>query len=272
MNKYFAFLLIILVLFGCKKAQKQQPVPHNIGTVVVEKQDLVVFPVPTPYEITDALQKTKVKFNPDLLNPVDNYPHYVTTLAKALNLGIYATDLSYANIFNDSQLTLKYFDVIKKISNDLEIIGLFSPQLWQRIEQNLNNPDSLYRITTQTYYKTYSYLFNRGKGDISAIILAGAFVEALYLSAKSLPLSQDPDFIYKKVAQQGFTIEQIMNLLQKFDKTSDYVDPVIDQLSAIYRIYRKFSYDDDKVQYNKNDVNLILKIAVQLRQSWVEMR
>ncbi len=272
MNKFFAFLLISIAFLGCKKSKKQQPVPANIQTIAVEQQDLAVFPVPTPYEITQALEKTKVKFNPDLLNPTQNYTHYISTLAKALNLGIYATDLSYANIFNDSQLTLKYFDVIKKISNDLEIRGLFSPQLWQRIEQNLNNPDSLYRITTQTYYKTYSYLFNRGKGDISAIILAGAFVEALYLSAKSIPLSQDPGFIYTKVAQQGFTIEQIMNLLQKYSKTSDYVEPVIDQLSAIYRIYRKFSYDDDKVQYNKNDVDMILKIAVQLRQNWVGMK
>ncbi len=272
MNKYVAFLLIVLALFGCKHSNRQPPISKDLGTVVVERENLVVFPVPTPYEVTDALQKTKVRFNPDFLNPTTNYSHYVSTLSKALNLGIYATDLSYANIFNDSQLTLKYFDVIKKLSNDLEIIGLFSPQLWQRIEQNLNNPDSLYKITTQTYYKTYSYLFNRGKGDISAIILAGAFVEALYLSAKSLPLSQNPDYIYKKVAQQGFTIEQIMSLLQKYNETSDYVEPVMDQLSAIYRIYRKFVYDDDKVQYNKSDVNLILKIAVQLRQNWVNMK
>ncbi len=266
----FALAIFSLLSLACNNKEKST---ENTGQDInVTGQDkTLVFPLPTPYEINYVIQRAKVSFNPELLNPVDNAKNYVSDLAKAVNIGIYGADLSYANVFNQSQITLEYFNVVKKLSEDIGLSTLFPDQFIQRIENNIDQPDSLYKLATETYYKTYSYLVNRGKGDVAAIILAGSFVEGVYLAGNAAKDSPMPELIYKKIAEQSFASTQLVEILKKNSRTSSDAEKVLEQIQSLDAHFRKIQYIDDQPVYNPDDMNQLIEKATEIRNSFVNL-
>ncbi len=274
MRRYLAFALFFTVLFtffSCKNGNKSQTAEPPAPADQLETADMQVFPMPTPYEIVDAIQKAQVPFNPDLLNSPSKISNYVSDLAKEINIGVYGADLSYVNVFGNSQLTLEYFDLIKRLSEDIGLASLFPEDFLKRIENNIENPDSLYKIATETYYKTYSYLYNRGKGDAASIVLAGAFVETLYLAGRSAEFSKKPEIIYNKIAEHRFASQQLMQILDENAKTSKDVEHIRDMVRQIDVVFRKITFVDDLPQYSDEDMKLLLSRVYQIRKVFVEM-
>jgi len=79
------------------------------------------------------------KYNTEFLNSVDNASKYTTSKSKALNLGVYSADLSFASMFDQSQATLKYLSVTKKLADDLGILNAIDKSIVTRMEKNINN-------------------------------------------------------------------------------------------------------------------------------------
>ena len=273
--KHISFLVMLttflLVFNSCKKTGKKQAQPKTIVTSTEEAPELKVFPVPTPYEVTDIITKSGVKFDSDLLNPLNNSRKYLTTKAQALNIGVYGADLSYANVFNNGDLVRQYFDVIKNLSDELGLSLLFTDDFLQRIDNNINNADSLYKIATESYYKTYSYLVDRGKSDVASTVLTGSFIEALYLAMKSAETIKDPTTIYQKIAEQKFASQQLVKLLDKDSQISDLAKEVLEILRPIDAILRKVRYEDDHPVFKVKDIELLRQAIYSTRKEIVDM-
>src|SRR5260221_14777179 len=63
----------------------------------------ILQPIPSPLEISVLLKQSGTKYNSAILNSSDNLPQYNRHYKKALNLGIYGTDLGYTNIYQQNQ-------------------------------------------------------------------------------------------------------------------------------------------------------------------------
>ncbi len=275
LKRYFTVLLslslIILIFNSCKKGEKKQ-IPPKANIIQSNKgPELKVFPVPTPYEVTDVITKAGISFDQDILNPISNSKKYLTTQAQALNIGVYGTDLSYANVFNNGLLVREYFDAIKSLSDELGLTLLFTDDFLQRIDNNINNTDSLYKIATESYYKTYSYLVDRGKSDVASVVLTGSFVEALYLALKAAETLKDPTIIYQKVAEQKFASQQLVSLLDKDASLSDMAQNVLTLIRPIDAILRQVRYINDKPVINQKSIELLRTAVYHTRQRIVNM-
>jgi hypothetical protein len=64
------------------------------------------------------LQNAGATYDERLLNPVDNQSGYITTMDMALNLGIYTTNLSYASLFDQTQVTS---DILRRLKTLLMV-------------------------------------------------------------------------------------------------------------------------------------------------------
>ena len=60
-----------------------------------------------------------------MLNSSDNLSKYNSNYQKALNLGIYGTDLGYTNIYEQNQDGIKYLSSIKSLAEGLNIGQFF---------------------------------------------------------------------------------------------------------------------------------------------------
>ncbi|MBC7124657.1 MAG: hypothetical protein H5T24_03430, partial [Bacteroidales bacterium] len=85
----------------------------------IESVKQIFYSLPSPLETAMILKRSGATYNEELLNPIENASKYNTTKSMALNLGIYSTDLSYASLFDQTQATIKYMTVSKKMAEGL---------------------------------------------------------------------------------------------------------------------------------------------------------
>jgi hypothetical protein len=81
--------------------------------------------IPAPLEISVLLKESGKKYNGGFLNSPDNLSKYNSNYKRALNLGIYGTDLGYTNIYEQNQDGIKYMGSIKELADGLNIGQFF---------------------------------------------------------------------------------------------------------------------------------------------------
>ncbi|NJM24627.1 MAG: hypothetical protein HC859_02950 [Bacteroidia bacterium] len=151
----------------------------------------VVYNIPSPTEIPYLLQATGAEFNQGLLNPRSKVDQYLSRNDKAaLNLGVYAADIGYLSSYDKTQEAIDYLNACKTLADNLGIIGSFDLDILRRFEQNISNKDSLSHLLNAAVQKTEAYLKDDNRDKPAALIVAGSFVEGLYISTgliKSYP-------------------------------------------------------------------------------------
>ncbi len=124
-------MMFASLLIGCKSGGTKTPkeevtvsVPKD-NTAVVEdiKQAEKIFnALPSPLESAMLIKSAGARFDEALLNPVGNVNNYVTNKSMALNLGIYTCDLSFASLYEQTQLIIDYMNAAKKMADGLGIL------------------------------------------------------------------------------------------------------------------------------------------------------
>lgn len=197
----------------------------------------LIISLPSPIETAALLQQSGAVFNESILNSPNAYSNYVTTEQKALNLGIYGTDLSYCALFGQSQTSLVYMAGIKKISDELQISEAFSPELMNRFEANLSNKDSIIEVVTETYWASKEYLERDDRENVSTLVVTGSWVEGLYLACEVSKSVENNSGIIQRIAEQKYSINNLITLLERFEN-----DPVNkDILNELYGLQKIFN-------------------------------
>lgn len=176
----------------------------------------IFYSLPSPVETARILQNAGATYHEDILNPIDNSNGYITNLSMALNLGIYTTDLSYASLFDQTQITLNYIEVAKKMADGLNILDAINETTIQRLEDNINNRQMIIDIISETLLNSNSYLSEKGLESTATIILVGGWIEGLYI-ATSL-VGDDPideNAIVQRIVDQKLSVDFMVTLLQE---------------------------------------------------------
>lgn len=215
-------LLVALLLFSCGSGKKtdeqafQESLDSamNQGTTVDQEViSSILDQIPSPLEISVLLKESGTKYNFGLLNSPDNLPRYNSNFKKALNLGIYGTDLGYTNIYEQNQDGMKFLSTIKALADELNIGQFFDTETIKRLATNSKNLDSLLLITTQNFNAINHYLQQQNRSNLSVLLLTGGWVEAMQVTCQVA--SQNPGNVElnEKIGEQKITLEQLMLLL-----------------------------------------------------------
>jgi hypothetical protein len=78
-----------------------------------------------------------------MLNPAGNVDRYVTLTSRALNFGVYSTDLVYASYFKLNVEVARYYLTTKKLAEGLGLSSAFNDADFVRLEANFTRGDSL---------------------------------------------------------------------------------------------------------------------------------
>ncbi|MCE3279002.1 MAG: hypothetical protein K0S44_1193 [Bacteroidetes bacterium] len=176
------------------------------------------------------------KYNSSYLNPIDNVSKYSTAAARALNLGVYGTDLSFTSIFDQTQESMLYLRCTNKLATSLGISGAFDEATTSRIEANLENRDSLLTIISDSYWNADSYLKENGQPGVSALIIAGGWIEGLYIATQIANATKNEDII-TRIGEQKISLDNLVGLLDTYKTTNDGVNSTFLQLQELKTIY-----------------------------------
>lgn len=176
--------------------------------------------IPSPLEISVLLKESGKRYNGTYLNSPDNLSKYNSNYKKALNLGIYGTDLGYTNIYAQNQDGIKYIATIKELADELNIGQFFDIETIGRLATNSKNLDSLLLITTQNFNHINHYLQTQSRANLSVLLLTGGWIEALHITCQVAEQSKDNKELQEKIGEQKIILENIL-LLLSFYKDQD---------------------------------------------------
>lgn len=201
-----------------------------------------IFSIPSPVQTAILLKETKLPFNQDLLNPMENASNYSTEFKRALNLGIYGTDLGYASLYKQKNISLKYLSVVEKLTNELGLEGAFDKNFMSRFESNSENEDSLMVIVADAFRKADNHLKNSNRKSTSSLILTGGWIESLYFACELNKIKQN-DKIIDRIGEQQQTLNTIIEILKEYNKGGSN-DELISDLKDL-----KFYFDRISIEY-----------------------
>ncbi|MBR6082848.1 MAG: hypothetical protein IKP62_07985 [Salinivirgaceae bacterium] len=205
----------------------------------------IFFNLPSPVEITQTLLKTEEPFNGDMLNSADNLEKYNTSSSLALNFGIYGADLCYCRVYDQLQEAINYLSVIKKVTEKLQIPEEEGSETINRIEQSLENRDSIFYIISDTYARADSYLKENERDMTASLILAGAWIEGMYFATTLAAQPDAKDDIINNIVDQKYTVANLVNLLNTYNETPE-VSSLIDDFNKVQDIYNSIEVTYDK--------------------------
>jgi hypothetical protein len=274
-------LLVALFVFSCaiisckgdkKKGSQATQKKDSLAqitedTVVNNLEKSTFYKIPSPAELFVFLKEEDKFFNPNSLNPIENKDNYNTSTAKALNFGIYASDLAYCSMFEKNQETAKYYSVAKELADELGLVKGFDKELTQRFENNITNSDSLYHIANEAYWRAYNFLEREDKTNILPYIIVGNWIESVYIAIYSIDEFDPDDIVIKRIADQDLVLDNLMAYLNNA-RNKDELEDIILNLRIILRTFEK-RYDNDNKKLNKELFKRIRSKINSLRNDYI---
>lgn len=234
--------LLLAVIVGFSSCNSTAKKSKKNETVQIEKEEVetkvreFVYPLPTSYEIVKMLNKIEASYIFDLSSNPANADKYSTEKSLAINLGIFGGDLSYASTYNQKQETINFIDASKKMLEGLDLQAAVREDLPDLIEANEDNKEALVEIITNSFYDTYDFLHKNNRAPVSALIMAGAWVEGLYIATHISEETFNSKDMVEIVLKQKEPLLKLMEILTEY-KSDKAIAETIEVLSNMSNIY-----------------------------------
>lgn len=231
-----------LLLAACGGEQPKQDTLHTDNTTDstqaarVRKTKNIFHNIPSPMETAALLKKAGAEYDKDILNDVKHVDNYTSASKQALNLGIYGADLSYASVFNNTQESMLYTACAQNLAKRLDVASAFGQETVDRMETNRNDRDSLLNIISETYWNVDAYLKENGRDNVSALMIAGGWVEGLYIATEVCKAHDTPE-LRQRIAEQKIPLGELLELLTTYASDDAAVTAVRTDLETIAKLY-----------------------------------
>lgn len=231
--------LTVTVFTGCGGEEEQQVTVKNDSIPAkdtAQMEDEIFYQIPTPNELFAIIKQVGGKGNQALLHKVEDGSKYTDPRQKALNFGIYSADLAYASSYDFGTLNLDYLNLIKKMGEDMDISGAFDKTVFEQASKNIDNNDSIMKISNNIYFKAYSYLEENDRGTTLGHIVAGAWIESLYLITQVAGPYKEKDPVIQRIAEQKYNYENLWGFLMKYESDEGIKKTIaeIEELGMIF--------------------------------------
>ncbi len=267
-------LIFVGVLTGCRSGGTKAPAEEVTAEAVakdntaivddIKKAEKIFNALPSPLESAMLIKSAGARFDASLLNPVGNSNNYVTNKSMALNLGIYTCDLSFASLYEQTQLIIDYMNAAKKMADGLGILKAIEQTTIDKLEENINNSEVIMEIVSETFMNSNSYLSDNGQPAIAAMVLVGGWFEGLYISTQLVDMKDfNGNKLVGRIIDQKLSIDILLNLLES-SKGNPAVDDLIVQVKKLKVVFDKITITTSKIrpEIDKESNTTILKSQV----------
>lgn len=272
-------LLVILIFSNCRNSSTSQgefvfPDSDSISLTEVEQLsdealDDISRNISSPVEISDILQKMSVPFSTGYLASSIDAGRQSTSFDMALKLGILGADLGYLNMYEKTGTAIDVLSSIKKLADGINVGQFFDFETIKRLSLNRSNLDSLFLISNNSYNQIDKFLREEGRGQLSAIMLTGVWIEGQYLATQVL--KQYPDTTLRnRVGEQKVILNDLLMLIAPYCNAGQEFKELCRDMQEIKEKYR-----DVRITYTVGEPVMMEKdgalVVVQTDQSKVEM-
>lgn len=264
MLKKICLVSTLAILAACGGSKETAPTSENTNNQVVDsvsqpeneladfKFHMAIANIPSPFEIIDMLPKSGIPFNGELTNPTDNKSKYQTSTKQALNYGAYVVDLIYLSTNEQYSNVKQYYVTSREFAQKLDAGDSFERIAGSRVEQNIDNKDSINHVMDAVYAETDNYLRSNARLLAATEILCGSWIESQYITLnllKGADRNATNEAIFQKVYEQNIHAESLVKLLAEFEKEKDFKGLITDikDLAAMYKEIKSSEVSKDLI-------------------------
>jgi len=242
----FLLACVVFTFDSCNSCNRSQ----RINTINVDLADFAIdstfagmatkvfYALPTPIEMSILIKNLGISWNADLLNNPANASKYLTNNKMALNFGVYITDFTYAGLYEQSQVAMRYKIALQQLIEGLGLQSAINVNTMQQLEDNINDKDKLLRIISDTYASCSEFLNESVRHWLTFSILAGGWIESMYIATNSLDynLYQNESKIHQLIIDQILSFEMMWNAMVEFKNISE-IDLLMNELSELAMLF-----------------------------------
>ena len=229
----------------------------------------IVQNIASPVEIASILQAMQVPFSAGYLAPTYEADRLTTNFQKAVMLGIYGADLGYLNMYEKTGNSVEVLATIKRLADGLRVGQYFDFETLKRLSLSKSNLDSLLYLSVNSYNQIDRFLRDNNRGSISALMIAGVWIEGQYL-ATQVALNHTDEILRDRVGEQKIILGDLLMLLRPYRESSEEYKSLYEMMEGI-----SMEYTDVKVSYRLGEPETIEDkgrlVMVQHEESIVEM-
>lgn len=244
LKNLLTLLVLSAMLFACSnnKNDDDENLAETSETAhAAEEQKItaqsIFTSIPGPSELSTLVQLSNLDYDASLLNDPDALKKYTSDNFKAINLGLYGADMVYTNVYEQSQESMLYLKCVNKLCTSLGVTGAFDEKTADRLEKNKENRDSLLSIVSQSFTSADKFLRDNQRAGTSSLMVAGGWIEGLYLSGKIAEKAKTKKII-EKMSKQKQSLQDLITLIENAKVTGDATF-VLDGLKDLKASYEK---------------------------------
>lgn len=232
---------LALAFTSCGGGEKEGEVTNNdtltetVDTAEAQEEEEVTAVLPSPVAVAEIFARAGIEYKKDLPNSLDNVSKYSTSYKKALNFGVYTSDLAFCIVSEKNKEASDYLKAIRTLGNEIGLNQVFDNEtLLQRFDKNISNQDSLTDLMIEIKSRIDDYHEQNGEMEKTFIYFSGAWIEGMYLGAIS---SDKNEKAGKAMSAQFYMLDDILKGLAKVQKSSSDYDNLVKSLQDLKDTY-----------------------------------
>ncbi len=192
----------------------------------LNKSKTILYTLPAPIEMASLIKQTGVTFDDQLLHDLDLASKYNTNMKMAVSLGVYASDMSVVGMFNQSQKMVDYIKALKELTRKLGIVQVMDENAIRKLEDTNATKDEMLNVISEVYMNTNQYLTENNRRNIATMVMAGGWVEGLYLALNLINTKNLNKEIVERIIAQKLALATMLNILESENKDGNDQDLV----------------------------------------------
>jgi len=270
----FHLLIFLLLLNACSeptsKNLEANGAEMEVGGLKIsaETMNYIIQNIASPIEVAALINSLNIPYsNSHLANP-DQLQANTSSFEMAYNLGALHADLSYLNIYNKTGTEISHLTGINRLADALQIGQSFDLKTFERLATTSQDTDTLLFLSINCFNNMENMLRETERSYLSAVLIAGVWMEGLYLATQAASLNNNED-LKSMIGDQKLILNDLLLVLNKYNNES-IIRAYITDLEIIKSIYDhvKISYEVGEPQTIEKDGMLMV---VQSETSQVDM-
>lgn len=250
-NKTYTFLFLLLFIASCTTIPSKEESEKSKEAIAEENTihdiEKLLADLPPPSLVPFTLREIGAEFDMQHINSLEAMESYkVNTDKVALNMGVYASDISYLAAYGHEEDCIEYLKTSHRMAEFLGDSAIYGQEELDEFRGHIKNgnEDEIAKILGKMFMETSIKMEEDHHLTMAGLALTGSFVEGLYqavITLESFPETKENEKLLEPLVKIVLGEEQALLDIIKVLDDLPFDDTIADmgvELSILDRLYK----------------------------------
>jgi hypothetical protein len=298
MLNYLMLLFTAVFLFAACGQRPSEKLELNLEPVDVYELQIsseiineIIQNIASPIEVAAQINALNVPYSTQYLTDAESLSTSTSSFEMAYSLGALNANLVYLNMYEKTGSAVIFLSSINRLADALQIGQFFDYDTIKRLATSSSDLDSLMFISVNSFNNMETYLRETDRSNLSSLMIAGVWIEGLYLSTQVAKLNSNED-LRAMIGEQKLILNDLLLILNKhknekiiadYIKDFELIKTVFDEVKITFKVGEPRTIEKDgnlivvqsefsQVSMSDETLQKIIEITEQVRNTHVNKK